>query len=154
MLMLLRESSSLLLNTLIWSAWIDASMLLLLLTGCTVLCCAGPSGLVTWQKLQPRRMMQAPPCKCKMFKAHHNIGQALSSNFHADCLKLSAAALVCNLQHNFLHLQADETRMVCQESEHVSAQIKVNRAFTVLQGTEEEENKSSPGAEEQHQQSV
>ena len=91
-----------------------------------------------------------------MFKAHHDIGQALSSNFHADCLKLSAAALVCNLQQcsNFLDLQADETRMFCQENEHVSAQIKVNRAFKVPQGTEEEENNSSPGAEEQHQQSV
>ena len=58
------ESSSLLLNTLIWSAWIDVTMLLLLLTGCAVLCCAGPAKLVTLQKLQLRPMMQAPSCKC------------------------------------------------------------------------------------------
>jgi len=64
-----------------------------------------------------------------MSKAYHNIGQALSSNFHADCLKLSAAALMCNLQqirillqlgNYYLDLQAGETLMVCHKSKHFS----------------------------------
>jgi hypothetical protein len=73
-----------------------------------------------------------------MSKAYHNIGQALSSNFHADCLKLSAAALMCNLRQikiffhldkNCLDLQAGETLMVCHKSKHVSVYNKVNRSF-------------------------
>ena len=75
----------------------------------------------------------------QLFKAYRNIGQALSSDFHEGDLKLSAAALMCNLQHigillqlgnYYLNLQAGETLMVCHKSKHKSKHVSIKSKST------------------------
>ena len=61
-----------------------------------------------------------------MSKAYHNIGQALSSNFHADCLKLGAAALMCNLQHITTSSTEATTVWICKQVRNLGSQTRVS----------------------------